>query len=151
MAKQSTKPNQSLSRTVVVLAVMLVSSLLVGGVAYKGYQGDVLHVRAAPQPITELYFSKPQDLPEHWELGRTYQLPFTIVNHEGRPAPYNVQVTIREGDQIRHLPTETFSLADGEIFTKEIVYSPDQPKTSTSITVNILNKDQVIHFATETL
>jgi hypothetical protein len=95
---------------------------------------------------TELYFTKPNQLPSTLLPGKPSQVPVTLVNHEGSPKSYDYQVTVYENGERTAVAKKQLKLADGQ---KQILFIPVDVTSDNHkvlIIITLLNTNQRIQF-----
>ena len=95
-----------------------------------------------PETFTELYFTDHLSLPKQIKQGVPYYFEFTVHNLEYKDFTYVYEVT---ADTLI-LENGQFSLKHDETKTIPITFRISQPFERTKITVNLVNKNQPIHF-----
>lgn len=147
-----TLPSLSLSDVTVsrkrlaFLCTVIVTVSLVVWLLWAGRQGLFALSDTRMQPYTELYFSQSTDLPTKLVAGQQYAIPFMIANHQGASRTVRYQATIAQGGRSDAQPIQTLNLADGQRVTSTLRFTPTNPVTETTVTVQLLGTKQVISF-----
>lgn len=122
---------------------------LVGTVLLKNpsFFKDISRLALSKQPetFTELYFTDHLSLPKQIKQGVPYHFEFTVHNLEYKDFTYVYEVT---ADTLI-LENGQFLLKHDEIKTIPVTFRIVQPFERMKITVNLVNKNQPIHFWVE--
>lgn len=95
-----------------------------------------------PETFTELYFTDHLSLPKQIKLGVPYSFKFTVHNLEYQDFTYVYEVT---ADNLI-LDKDQFSLKHDEVKTILVTFRIFRHFERIKITVNLVNKNQPIHF-----
>ena len=97
-----------------------------------------------PERFTELYFSTPDALPTAMSVGKTYQLPFVISNHEANTADYSYELWYIENGQKHVISQHRVSVASNSAVTEQLDFGPAVADTTYQIGVTLLGQNQSI-------
>lgn len=98
------------------------------------------------EPLTELYFEDYNKLPITGRTGFPYTFRFTIHNMENKPVEYSYNVTEQSGQVNEVINTGAVNVKDNELKTLENTFTLSSGSAKTKISVNLINKNQEIHF-----
>ena len=98
------------------------------------------------EPFTELYFEDHQSLPKEIELGKEYFFKFTIHNLENKRTEYFYEIKQEIDNKSEVLNTHLFSMDHNHSITFIEQFRINQRFENAKIMVNLLNKNQEIHF-----
>ncbi len=132
-----------------VVAVLIVATL---GILYSVNNTEfkrqlTLATTRQPQHLTELFFEEPAKLPGSAPPGQTVPITFVIRNHELQNMQYPYQVTFtNESDEEAVLLSDTVGIGEGLSYTvtRDIVVPSGEGRGE--VGVQLLNKNQSIHF-----
>lgn len=99
-----------------------------------------------PETFTELYFTDHLNLPKEIELEVPYFFEFTTHNLEYEDFTYVYEVTMNGGENTVVFDKGQFTLKHDEERTIPVTFHISQLTGRTKITVNLVNKNQPIHF-----
>jgi uncharacterized protein DUF1616 len=140
---------QKIVRITVVTAVIVA---IAAGTAYlsanAGFRHELtLATTRQPEPLTELYFAQPANLPRSATAGQQLPVSFVIHNMESHDMTYSYKVTLRtaNGDETEATHADV-PVSDGQskIVTDTITIPAFQ--TMLQVNVTVINKGQSIHF-----
>lgn len=114
-------------------------------------QAIALATTVKPETFTELYFANHLGLPKEIKLGTLYSFQFVVHNLEYRDFTYIYEVSAEdeEGKNKIILSRNRFLLKHDEIKTVPVTFKIINPFRRMKITVNLINKNQPIHFWVE--
>ena len=98
------------------------------------------------EALTELYFEDYNRLPIAGKSGAPYAFRFTIHNMENKTMDYSYNVTQQSGSTNEIIRTGSLSLQNNELKTLESTFTLASGSARTRISVNLINKNQEIHF-----
>lgn len=110
------------------------SAFVVGGLVALGVKTGVLGGTRVGEAFTEFYVlgphGKAEDYPTRLFLGDTARVILGVVNHEGHPARYRVEV--RAGADVLD-GIGPIALADGQKWERPVEFTPTHPGTRVKI------------------
>lgn len=96
------------------------------------------------EKFTELYFTKPQELPNRIFPDEEIPINFTILNKEGKDVEYIYEISYEDlGNQIKAEQTKILVNNNDKKDIRSSI-SIGLPASRSAITVTLLNKDQHI-------
>ncbi len=98
------------------------------------------------EPLTELYFEDYNKLPIAGKPGIANTFRFTIHNMENKTVDYSYNVLEQSGIDSEVINTGTIRVSDNEKKTIENAFILASSSAKTKISVNLINKNQDIHF-----
>ena len=131
-------------------AALLILIGLVGVLVMWTLQTYPLRLSYTPEPYTELYFIDHENLPKNIEADRQYDFGFTIENHEQKEIVYEYLVTIVNSQGTLELSKGNAPVRHGESITVRQFFSISGEDEHSVITVQLLNREEITHFSTET-
>lgn len=102
-----------------------------------------------PERFTELYFTDHLNLPKKIKLGTPYSFEFTIHNLEYQDFTYHYELTAEIDEKKAVLGEGQFLLKHDEIKTLPLDFRIFKSFKRAKITLNLVNKNQPIHFWVE--
>ena len=99
-----------------------------------------------PETYTELYFTDHLSLPKQLKLKTQYEFAFNIHNLEYKDFTYLYEVTATDEKHEIILDKGQFFLKHDEIGNVEVTFQISEPFERIKISVNLVNKNQMIHF-----
>jgi uncharacterized membrane protein len=110
----------------------------------------VAYVITSPKPAetnTELYISpvdgKAGDYSTDFQLGQQQAVTVSVANHEGVDTTYSLVTTLENGTRNQTLDSEKMTLANGQVWEKDINLKPDQAGTHMKIAFLLYRDDNV--------
>lgn len=98
------------------------------------------------EALTELYFEDHNKLPIVTQPGVPFTFRFTIHNMENKSMDYSYTVVEQSGTVNSLVKSGELSLKDNELKTLDQTVELASGATKTKISVNLINKNQEIHF-----
>lgn len=101
-----------------------------------------------PERFTELYFTRPNDLPASAKSGDRVPVAFTLHNVEAQDVMYTYQITFTDAGGTKLLLERQLSIADGQKqpVTDYAAIPAGTGKGELSVILLHNNKSQTIHF-----
>lgn len=104
----------------------------------------------AAETSTEFFFNDPAAVPAKLEAGKSYTIPFTIVNHEGKQVAYRYRVEINLPSGTQTSSAQTVNLKDGQRVERKVNLSLKQPGSRAELIVRLLDQNRVIRLKLST-
>ena len=123
---------------ILVLAVAILFS-------WAGRQG-LFAMSANQQRFTELYITKSSAIPVRLTAGQAYEVPFTLVNHEGSTRTFRYQIVVIEAGQTKAQPWRSIRLEDGAKAQRSIQFTAVQSNEALTAIVRLQDPKQQITF-----
>ena len=98
------------------------------------------------ESFTELYFEDHQNLPKDINVNENNFFAFTIHNMENQEFTYSFKVTEEYSDKVVLVGENSVTLQDDQIATIPIFFTINDDFETAKIKVELLNKEQEIHF-----
>ncbi|MDO8736777.1 MAG: DUF1616 domain-containing protein [Thermoleophilia bacterium] len=103
------------------------------------------------EQFTELYFTDYEEMPKFVEVGRSYPVGFTIVNHENRGEAYEYRATAVEGSLATVLETASLYLNNEEKAERQIVFTPSKTGEKSKLVIELVDRNQEITFTMQSI
>ncbi|BEP13633.1 hypothetical protein acdb102_19440 [Acidothermaceae bacterium B102] len=97
-----------------------------------------------PEQSTALYFSDYRAIAKTVVVGSTYDVAFSITNHEARTVDYEYQALAASADGMRVLASGRTSLAGGATYNGQVSFTPTIPGRATQVVIELINTRQNI-------
>jgi len=102
----------------VIATTILIILLILGLVFHQPIKNQLNSWKLLPEPehLTELYFTKPNNLPSKYVPGQSQTVSFTVHNLEYRTTEYSYQITEQDqsGSQSQTLTSGQFTLKQND-------------------------------------
>jgi uncharacterized membrane protein len=133
------------------IAIAVILALAVGGIVLARNTTQFAAATSyQPEQFSELYFTNPDALPSTTVSGKTYSVPFTIVNHEAGKKTYDYEITASDATGVYKVKSGSVTLAVGGRSVQSFNLAPARAATSqTLVTVHLLNLKPTIAFRTQ--
>lgn len=130
-----------------IIIVFLILGILLLDWPFFVNKIPTLALSKRPESYTELYFTDHLSLPKQLKLGTQYGFEFSIHNleHKDFTYVYEVTATDEEGEIILDGRSELF-LKHDEIGNVDVAFQTPESFEQIKISVNLVNKNQTIHF-----
>jgi hypothetical protein len=107
--------------------------------------------RPEPEYFTELYFNNHTILPKYIGQGKDYQFIFTVHNVENGTHEYKVKIAAQLYDKNKSARQgfeyhKSIIAAKGELVMQPVTFAVEEPFYRARIQVDLLDKNQEIHF-----
>lgn len=129
------------------ILVLIFNSSIVQGALTNTIKA--LPLRKQPETFTELYFTDHLNLPKEIELETPYSFEFSVHNQEHQDFTYTYEVTTNNQESTQVIVEGLFFLEHNEKKTIPVTFQISPPFERIKITVNLVNKNQPIHFWVE--
>jgi len=146
MTEQTEDPNTSnrMPKWALGLGVFLVLAISFMAISHtRAYKLATTH---QPERFTELYFTRPDALPASAAPGSRLPVAFTLHNQEAADTSYTYRITFTDPSGTVTLGTHSLRLKSGQqqAITQNVLVPAGD--TRGEITVDLVHKDQSIHF-----
>jgi len=106
----------------------------------------ILATTVQPETFTELYFEDHLSLPGEVTLFKENHFKFTIHNLENKDMEYPYEVYIEENEKRQSIDKRYVLIKDNESKTIPVNFTITIPMQRAKVVVNLINKNQQIHF-----
>ena len=135
----------------IVLSLAIVICLVAGIFLLINYvppvkEALILATTKKPETFTELYFEDHLSLPTEIVLFEENSFKFTIHNLENRDMDYNYEVYIEADGEKQVIENYSILIKNNEYKTIPQSFSITTPTQRAKIVVNLIDKNQAIHF-----
>ena len=149
MAKNKKRVNRLVLRVLVPLFV--IAALVAGFILLVNYvpsvkEAFILATTKIPETFTELYFEDHLTLPKEITLFKENNFKFTIHNLENKDTLYPYEVYIEVNGQMQSIDKSSVSIKNNEYKTITQSFIITTPIQRAKIVVNLIDKNQPIHF-----
>lgn len=135
--------SRSVRPALAILVVIVVAALLV---PHSWRDAIESHFERKTEPITELYFTDPNALPKTVRVGQTFQVAFTIANHEGQQVTYSYRVSTDQSGTMAPVKVDTVTIANGATANIAVTVPASTKAQDFQVLVDLLNRTEHISF-----
>ena len=156
MSKISKSKNTNRIRIILVLLIICLSAILVCIIILGGFllvnhvpavkETIILATTVKPETFTELYFEDHLSLPNKIVLYEKNSFEFTIHNLENKDMDYSYEVYIDMNGEKQVIDESSVLIKSNEYNTIAVDYTITIPVQRAKVIVNLIGKDQQIHF-----
>lgn len=135
----------------ILLSLIIIASLVAGIFLIINYvppvkDAFILATTKKPETFTELYFENHLSLPTEIVLFEENSFKFTIHNLENRDMDYNYEVYIEADGEKQVIENNSVLIKNNEYKTIPESFAITTPAQRAKIVVNLIDKNQAIHF-----
>ncbi|MFH1209987.1 MAG: hypothetical protein V1663_04325 [archaeon] len=98
------------------------------------------------EPLTELYFTQHLELPKTVQVNQTYNFSFSVHNLEYKAIIYQYEVIGEYNNKTVQFDINSIGLDNNQTKTVEESFKINENFDRAKISVNLLNREEVIHF-----
>ena len=133
------------------LLLLVVCFIVVGSFRLVKYvpsvkEALILATTVKPETFTELYFEDHLSLPDKITLFKENNFKFTIHNLENKDMEYKYEVYIDVNGEKQMIDKSSVSIKNNEYKTISEEFTITIPMQRVKVVVNLINKNQQIHF-----
>jgi len=135
----------------IVLVLLIICLIAVGIFLLVNYvpsvkEALILATAVKPETFTELYFEDHQSLPNKATLFKENSFKFTIHNLENKDMEYSYEVYIDINGEKQMIDKSSVLIKSNEYKTITADYTITVPFQRAKVIVNLIDKNQQIHF-----
>ncbi len=128
------------------LSAAIIASVIILAFQKSLTQALISTFETKSQPLTELYFDNPSELPKEIFAGEPAKFSYTIVNRDSADKSYRIHVSQVTNGKIRSLDDELVTISGGRALTLTQLFDTSADSQQLELIVDLPDLGQNIHF-----